>query len=120
MCRDGVYASTIIVKMIKSEGQLSTLSPSSYFQARKKIETDPNIAKLVLAKIAETQREVDLTDGVKIKLRDRSWVLIRGSNTENVMRVSAEARSQAKADALVEQYSNVILELLPKENRNSQ
>jgi phosphomannomutase len=41
----------------------------------------------------------DLRDGVKVTLPD-AWFLLRGSNTEPVMRVVAEAADVAKATAL--------------------
>ena len=39
---------------------------------------------------------MDLRDGVKVTLPD-AWFLLRGSNTEPVMRVVAEAADEASA-----------------------
>jgi len=110
MCRDGVYASTIITKMIRSEGPLTDVVSSfqSYFQDRAKLEIDRAVAQQVLKELAITEEPVDLTDGVKIRMNDKSWALIRASNTENVIRISAEARSQARAEELVRNFSEKI------------
>ncbi len=50
----------------------------------------------------ETVVEVSIRDGVKYILADDSWLLIRPSGTEPVLRVYAEGRSQAMVKALLE------------------
>ncbi len=113
MCRDGVQASTMIVKMIKSGGSLKAITSNfkSYCQDRTKLEIDRRYAPNILTTLAETEGEVDRTDGLKIRKSDRSWVLIRSSNTENVIRVSAEAKTAERARALIEEYSEKIREM---------
>jgi len=44
---------------------------------------------------------LDRTDGVKVRWSDR-WVHLRSSNTEPIMRLIAEARSPAEAEALLD------------------
>ena len=46
-------------------------------------------------------RAVDTLDGVKYRLEDESWLLIRPSGTEPVLRVYAEAPSQEGVRALL-------------------
>lgn len=46
--------------------------------------------------------EVKTLDGVKYLLADDSWLLIRPSGTESVLRVYAEARDRAMVDLLLE------------------
>jgi alpha-D-glucose phosphate-specific phosphoglucomutase len=50
----------------------------------------------------ESVVKVDTLDGVKFYLSDRSWLLIRPSGTEPVLRVYAEARSPEMVKALLE------------------
>jgi phosphomannomutase len=45
--------------------------------------------------------EVETIDGVKYLLADDSWLLIRPSGTEPVLRVYAEARDGAMVDVLL-------------------
>jgi phosphomannomutase len=113
MCRDGVYASTMIAKMIRSEGSLSSIVSNfkTYFQNRARLEIDRTLAPKILERIAQTEPDADLTDGVKIRKSGKSWVLIRGSNTENVIRVSAEAKSEQRASELVKEYSDWIVSI---------
>jgi phosphomannomutase len=46
-------------------------------------------------------REVDTLDGVKYRLEDESWLLIRPSGTEPVLRIYAEAPSAKGVEALL-------------------
>lgn len=45
-------------------------------------------------------QEIDLTDGVRVVWPDR-WLLARGSNTEPVLRIVAEAPNESDANALI-------------------
>ena len=42
-------------------------------------------------------------DGVKIDFKE-NWVHLRKSNTEPIIRIYTEAKSQAEADALAERF----------------
>jgi phosphomannomutase len=113
MCRDGVYASTMIVKLIKSEGSLAHLLRQfkEYHQGRAKVEIDRRLSAKILTVLGESESDSDRTDGLKIKMNDKSWVLIRGSNTENVIRVSAESKSEEGSKQLVSDYVRKISEI---------
>ncbi len=43
---------------------------------------------------------IDVRDGVKVMMPD-GWFLVRGSNTEPIIRIVAEARSEEKARKMV-------------------
>lgn len=61
----------------------------------------------------ETVSKVDTLDGVKFYLNDRSWLLIRPSGTEPVLRIYAEARSNEAMKSLLEagkEMGQVVLE----------
>jgi phosphomannomutase len=51
----------------------------------------------------ETVREVKTFDGIKFVLADDSWLLIRPSGTEPVLRVYAEATSPEMVKALLDE-----------------
>jgi phosphomannomutase len=42
-------------------------------------------------------------DGIKFYLADNSWLLIRPSGTEPVLRIYAEARSEEAVNAMLEE-----------------
>ncbi|MBN2555628.1 MAG: phosphoglucomutase/phosphomannomutase family protein [Anaerolineales bacterium] len=50
---------------------------------------------------------VNTTDGVKYIMDDSSWLLIRPSGTEPVLRIYAEAREQSMVDALLEHGKSI-------------
>lgn len=55
----------------------------------------------------ESIARVDTLDGVKFYLADHSWLLIRPSGTEPVLRIYAEARSTDMRDALLKMGSEM-------------
>jgi len=55
-------------------------------------------AKLLRSPLAE----VKTFDGVKYVAEDSSWLMLRGSGTEPILRIYAEARSDAGARQLLQ------------------
>ena len=51
--------------------------------------------------LAQPVRQVDTLDGVKLIRQDRSWVMLRASGTEPLLRVYAEARTDGEVEALL-------------------
>ncbi|RYG50735.1 MAG: phosphoglucosamine mutase [Chitinophagaceae bacterium] len=75
-----------------------------YFMSKNKIELTPELdVDDILAKMETryTDEEVTTIDGVKIDFAD-SWAHLRKSNTEPIIRIYTEAKTQEKADALAE------------------
>jgi phosphomannomutase len=52
-------------------------------------------------------QELDTLDGVKVRLADESWLLVRPSGTEPVLRVYAEAPTQEELKALLDYGAQV-------------
>jgi len=53
--------------------------------------------------------EINESDGIKLILEDRSWLMFRGSGTEPIMRLYSEAKSLAQARKLLEFGKKAIL-----------
>lgn len=73
-----------------------------YFMSKNKIELTPAIdvdAILVKIKAKYSHEQINDIDGVKIDFA-HSWVHLRKSNTEAIIRIYAEAKSKAEADEL--------------------
>lgn len=82
----------------------------AYFMSKNKIELTPEIN--VDAILEEMQKhyaneKISTVDGVKIDLAD-SWVHLRKSNTEPIIRIYTEAPTQQAADELAEKILNEI------------
>lgn len=82
----------------------------SYFMGKKKIALTPQLdVDAILKKMADTyaSEEINTIDGVKIDF-DENWVHLRKSNTEPIIRIYTEAKSQEKADALADRIISEI------------
>jgi phosphomannomutase len=86
----------------------------SYFMSKNKIQLTPEIdVDKILATMASTYKNEDVNtiDGVKIDFADE-WIHLRKSNTEPIIRIYTEAKSQDAADALAIRFINEIKELI--------
>lgn len=85
--------------------QLRATYPA-YFASKNKIELTPaiNVDKVLLeVKTRYANEKVNDIDGVKIDFAD-SWVHLRKSNTEPIIRVYTEAGTPEAADALAQRF----------------
>jgi len=94
----------------RNDGESKTLSAfrktlPEYAMVKRKLEVA--VPKERLAEVfsdivkAYPEAEADMRDGLKLDFAD-SWVHLRASNTEPIIRVYAEARTTAEADRLAE------------------
>lgn len=92
---------THLAKENKTVSELRATYPA-YFMGKKKIELTPeiNVDALLTKMEKEYQNEnVSTIDGVKIDF-ENNWVHLRKSNTEPIIRIYTEAKSQEEADQL--------------------
>lgn len=85
----------------------------SYFMSKKKIELTPEInVDTILTEMENRYRNEDITtiDGVKIDFPE-NWVHLRKSNTEPIIRVYTEAKSQNEANALADKIITEIKQI---------
>ncbi|HET8753571.1 MAG TPA: phosphoglucosamine mutase, partial [Salinimicrobium sp.] len=86
---------------------------TSYFMSKNKIELTPDLDVDKILKGIEksySEEEVSTIDGVKIDFEDH-WVHLRKSNTEPIIRIYTEAKSQEKADEVAENMIKKIKEI---------
>ncbi len=110
-CRDSMLASLIILRALKRKGRRVYDSVPSYHQARVAFRIPRTSALRAIKKLAAKYDDSDPTDGVKIRLSKRSWVLLRPSGTEDLMRVSAEAETSGRAEKIANEFSRKLKEL---------
>lgn len=85
----------------------------NYFMSKKKIELTPNLdVDGILRTIENRYQNEQLTtiDGVKIDFSE-SWAHLRKSNTEPIIRIYTEAKSQQEADTLADRFIKEIGEI---------
>jgi phosphomannomutase len=111
-----VGAALFLSHLAKSGKKCSELRKTypDYFISKNKIELTPDIdVDSILVKMQEkyAHEEVTATDGVKIDFAE-SWVHLRKSNTEPIIRIYAEAKSSEEADKLARQMIDEMKSLL--------
>uniref|UniRef100_UPI00404838FD phosphoglucosamine mutase n=1 Tax=Mariniflexile sp. TaxID=1979402 RepID=UPI00404838FD len=88
-----------------SVSQLRKTYPN-YFMSKKKIELTPGLDVGGILKAMENRyqnEQLTTIDGVKIDFPE-SWAHLRKSNTEPIIRIYTEAKSQTEADALADKF----------------
>lgn len=86
---------------------------TSYFMSKKKIDLTPGLDVDALLKAMEekySKEEINTIDGVKIDFPE-NWVHLRKSNTEPIIRIYTEAKSQEEADSLADRFIGEIKEV---------
>jgi len=104
-CRDSLVAAALIVGALKRRGTKVYGQVRSYHIAREKMGMPRKKGLEAVRKLQKENRGADALDGLKIKTSGSSWVLIRVSNTEDGVRVSAEAPSLKEAQQLAHSYA---------------
>ena len=114
--RDALVGTALfLMLMAERGGTVAELRASypSYFMSKKKIALTPDLdvdALLEAMRRKYKDEEVSTIDGVKIDFPE-NWVHLRKSNTEPIIRIYTEAKSQAEADGLADRIIGEIKEV---------
>lgn len=97
----------------KSISELKKELPQ-YFIVKKKIEVTKNPDE-VISKLTDnfSNQKINTEDGLRVDFADH-WVHFRRSNTEPIVRIIVEAKSESKAEELSKKYFNDITKLSSK------
>jgi len=101
--RDGCMTLALMLDLLTAGRSLSdeiaSLPPS--FTTKDKVSCSPENVSRLISTLEEDFPGSDTTDGIKITINRRNWVMIRPSGTEPIVRVYAEAQSQEKLDIMM-------------------
>ena len=105
-CREGILTSGLIASMLGTTEFNEVLNyMESYHQIRDKTEINSDFHDKVIneikSKFSKEYSEIISLDGIKGIIDEDSWVLIRKSNTEDIIRVSAESNNVEKCRKIV-------------------
>ena len=104
---------TLLAKSGKKVSELRATYPA-YEIAKHKIEltTDIDVESILQAmKERFAHEQITDIDGVKIDFAD-SWVHLRKSNTEPIIRIYSEAHTMEEADALADSIKEIIASMV--------
>lgn len=112
MCRDGFLASAIISSLDKKLIDECLWLASQYTQIRSKLPMDSALHSKIMDRLTDSFKkefsEVLTIDGIKVVIDEDSWVLIRPSNTEHVIRISVESKPE-NAHSLYKQVNEKVM-----------
>ena len=114
--RDALVGTALFLTYLAKKGLTMTALRAtypSYFASKNKIQLTPAIdVDKVLREVKQhyAGEKVNDIDGVKIDFAE-SWVHLRKSNTEPIIRVYTEAKSPAEADALAQRFIGEIRQI---------
>jgi phosphomannomutase len=109
--RDALVGVALVLShLAEGRQKLSALKAQypAYYMAKNKAQLTPGLdVEALLARVARENSEADINteDGVKIDYAD-SWVHLRKSNTEPIIRIYTEARTAAEAERLASQFTH--------------
>ncbi len=111
--RDGGMTTALMLECLAGRGMsfskvLSFVVPR-YYQAKTKVEVGrKNVDSIMKAVERQAKGETERIDGIKLWTGERSWVLVRPSGTEPIVRIFAEAETQEAADQLAKKFEKVV------------
>ena len=117
--RDALVGVALFLTMMAKSGKKVTEIKAAlpqYAIAKNKIQLTPELdVDAILEEVKVRFKDEDITDidGVKIDFPD-SWVHLRKSNTEPIIRIYSEASTMEQADALADEIKKIIKEITEK------
>jgi len=114
--RDGCMTLALMLDLLATGESLSdeiaSLPPS--FTTKDKVSCSPENASKLISILKEEFPGSDTTDGIKIIIDHKNWVMIRPSGTESIVRIYSEAESQEKLDTLMSEYLKKVKSIISR------
>ena len=115
--RDGCMSLALMLDLLAItdntlSDQISKLPQS--FTTKDKIQCSSQDAKQIISSLKTEFPESDLSDGIKIIINSKNWVMIRPSGTEPIVRIYAESESQEKLEALMIKFLQKVKSIISR------
>ena len=116
LLEEGLLTSIYFIESLaKIKRKISEVIPEIKPLKRMKIRVDESkkfkIAEKIKEKIIEKYENVDTIDGVRVNLED-GWFLIRPSNTEPLIRITAEGVNEEKTLEILKTAEKIAMEVM--------
>ena len=114
--RDGAMTTALILEALtNNEKTFSEMLDElpKYFQKKTKFVCNEEQLPRLMKKIeTEIGGSVDKTDGLKIWIDENTWILLRPSGTEPIIRIFAESDNKNKLEDAISKSSNLVQEII--------
>ncbi|MGB6874146.1 MAG: phosphoglucosamine mutase [Dehalococcoidia bacterium] len=115
---DSIFASLILLSQLSDAGEIRQFFQgiTTLFFEKAKVFCPDELKELVMAQVKEKAHlfapaEINTLDGLRLEFPD-SWMLIRASGTEPVIRVISESTSQTQTDELISKGKKLVQSLV--------
>jgi phosphomannomutase/phosphoglucomutase len=111
--RDGGMATALMLECLAARGLPFSRAMANalprFFQAKMKVPVDPLKVRAVM-KAVEKQAagRVEKIDGVKVWTDEKTWVLVRPSGTEPIIRIFGESDTEEKVNSALKKFSKIV------------
>jgi phosphoglucosamine mutase len=114
LCPDGPLAACRLVALAAERPLADRIAEIDTYPIRRdSVETDEKAAVMerVTERVTERYDDVSTLDGVRVDVGD-GWFLLRASGTQPLVRITAEARTESRADEVFETARDLLTAVL--------
>ncbi len=115
--RDGAMSTALMLEALALRDEpLSSLIGryKRFYQYKTKFPCTREQSSSIIDALKGTSSRVETIDGIKVWVDDESWIMVRQSGTEPIMRLYAESSSEQRLKQMVDVYVEKIRSLLGK------
>ena len=114
--RDGIAAIALVLEFLAIEGKTASqiqleLPRYSILKTTHELPRESLLPLFAHLKLKYAHASFDERDGLRLVFEDKSWVHVRGSGTEPIVRLILEARTMEQAQALQTEFKEEIASL---------
>ena len=115
--RDGCMSLALMLDFLATSdnslsSEISKLPLS--FTTKDKLKCSSDDAVKVISSLKEEFPNSDVSDGIKITIDSKSWVMIRPSGTEPIIRIYAESENEEKLEALMIEFLQKVKSIISR------
>jgi phosphomannomutase/phosphoglucomutase len=111
--RDGGMTTALLLECLAARGMAFSRAMSycvpKFHQAKTKVPIDPKKVEVVMRKVERAGgKGIEKIDGLKVWVDEHTWVLVRPSGTEPIVRIFVEAETKERAEAALKKYMKLV------------
>jgi phosphomannomutase/phosphoglucomutase len=111
--RDGGMATALMLECLAARGlsfsKIISNTLPRFFQAKTKVQVPPAKVKEIMKTIEkQTGTRVEKVDGLKIWTDEKTWVLVRPSGTEPIIRIFAESDTEERVSSVFKKFVRLV------------